>query len=347
MDKKDVSFLKYLLWGVVAVALLYFSFRSVRWADFAAALSNCHWGYVILSMVFGALVFLVRGLRWRMQLLPIDPKTQLISCWNAYNICMLVNLALPRVGEVVRCAYVSRHSSRKASGEKLASIDKVVGTVVMDRLWDAASLVIVLGLLLFTMWDRFGAFFEDSLISGFSARRGLLAILLLLLAAAVLILFLSWKLRDRGGLWGRIWGIVKGFSAGLSSCLKMRHGWLFFLYTAIIWGLYWLMSLTVLWALQGIDPSSVGPELAGSLAKLDSLTATDALFLMFAGAVSSVVPVPGGFGAFHTVVAGALLSIYGIPFPVGLIFATLSHESQVVTDAICGAVSYVSETVRK
>ena len=65
---------------------------------------------------------------------------------------------------------------------------------------------------------------------------------------------------------------------------------------------------------------------------------------MFAGSVSSVVPVPGGFGAFHMVVAGALSSLYGIPFGVGIIFATLSHEAQVVVGAVCGAGSYVYET---
>ena len=347
MDKKVASFLKYLLWGAVAVVLLYFSFRSVRWADFAAALTNCRWGYVLLSMVLGAMVFLVRGLRWRMQLLPIDPKTSGVTCWNAYNICMLVNLVLPRVGEVVRCAYVTRHSSRDSSGARLASMDKVFGTVVVDRVWDALSLVIVFGVLLLTMWDRFGAFFEQSFSSGISLRGGFVWIFVLLVCVLVLAVYLSWKFRAKGGLWGKLWKIIRGFSDGLSSCLRMRRGWLFIVYTALIWILYWLMCATVMWALQGIDPSAVGPELAESLAKIDSLTMADALFLMFAGAMSSIIPVPGGFGAFHTVVAGALLSIYGIPFPVGLIFATLSHESQVVTDAVCGVVSYLAETVRK
>ena len=127
----------------------------------------------------------------------------------------------------------------------------------------------------------------------------------------------------------------------------MKQGWLFIAYTVVIWGLYWLMCATVMWSLQGISPEGLSPEMAASLEKINALGMSDALFLMFAGALSSIVPVPGGFGAFHTVVAGALLSIYGIPFPVGLIFATLSHESQVVTDALCGAVSYACETLHK
>ena len=124
----------------------------------------------------------------------------------------------------------------------------------------------------------------------------------------------------------------------------MKHGWLFIVYTVLIWTCYWLMSACILWALQGIDPAGASPELAEALGRIDSLGMADALFLMFAGAVSSLIPVPGGFGAFHSVVAGVLSSIYGIPFGVGLVFATLSHESQILSNATCGAVSYIHET---
>ena len=71
---------------------------------------------------------------------------------------------------------------------------------------------------------------------------------------------------------------------------------------------------------------------------------TDAFFLMIAGSISSVVPVPGGFGAYHGVVAGALLSIWNIPMGTGMIFATLSHESQAITQALCGLASYIHES---
>ena len=108
--------------------------------------------------------------------------------------------------------------------------------------------------------------------------------------------------------------------------------------------MYWIMSATILWALQGIDTTGLSPEFAGAVDKLNAMGMSDALFLMFAGALSSLVPVPGGFGAFHTVVAGALSSLYGVPFGVGIVFATLSHESQVLTDIILGGCSYVHDT---
>ena len=100
MGKKLKNTGKYLLWIGVSAALLYFSFRSVNWSDFAMALKNCRWGYVLLSMLLGAAAFWLRALRWRMQLLPLDASTARVTTWNAVNVCTLTNYVLPRVGEV-------------------------------------------------------------------------------------------------------------------------------------------------------------------------------------------------------------------------------------------------------
>ena len=347
MDRRVKDILKYILWIAVAVLLLYFCFRRVDWKNFGAALAQCRWEFVILSMLLGALTFYLRGLRWQMLLRPIDPSTSSLTCFNAMNICMVVNLLLPRVGEVVRAGYVTRHSAKGPDGKRLASIERVLGTVVVDRVWDGISLIVVLLILLSFMWDKFGEFFETNMFSGLSGKTGLLWILIGAGAIAVLFIWLCWRFKDRGRIWGSVWGIISGIGDGLKSCLHMRHSWLFVFYTVLIWVIYWFMSATVMWALQGIDPSTMAPEMAAACEKVNGLNMVDALFLMFAGALSSLVPVPGGFGAFHFVVAGALSSVYGIPFEFGLIFATLSHESQVITDAIAGIGSYIGESFRK
>ena len=348
MKKKTVDILKYTLWGLIAVLLLYFSFRGVNWKDFGDALRACRWEWVILSMVLGGFVLFLRGLRWQMLLRPIDPSTTVLTCFNAMNICMLVNLVLPRAGEVVRCGFITKNSARDANGKKLAGLDKVFGTVVIDRVWDMISIIIVLFLLLSLMWDRFGAFFTENIFSHIGGSAAALWWVVVLAAVAgIAFIWLCYRLRDRGRIWGRVWGILAGIGDGLKSCLHMKNAWLFVLYTAVIWVCYWLMSATIIWALADIDPAAVGPELGAAVEKVRTLGMADALFLMFAGALSTVVPVPGGFGAFHTVVAGAITSLYGLPFSVGLIFATLSHESQVIVDAVLGLASYGYESVKK
>jgi hypothetical protein len=125
-------------------------------------------------------------------------------------------------------------------------------------------------------------------------------------------------------------GFISGIGGGLGSFMHMKRAWLFLLLTAVVWVIYWIMSACIVWALQDIPAFS-------------TLTLTDSFFLMIAGSISSVVPVPGGFGAYHGVVAGALLSIWNIPMGVGMIYATLNHESQVITQAVCGLASYIHE----
>lgn len=330
MDKKAKKILQYAFWTVLAAVLVYYCLRSIDWKQFMEALRLCRWEYVLLSMALGVLVFLVRGNRWRMLLLPFDASTSRVTTFNAYTICMAVNLALPRAGEVARLGYVVKHSATDGEGRRLLTFDKALGTLLIERAWDALVTLGMAAVLLLVMWESFGSFLLESMegLGGVSALWWIAAGLVTL---AVGLLFLAWRLRGKGGVWAKIWGFVDGIGSGLGSFLQMKDAWLFLVYTVVVWLIYWLMSACIVWALQDIEAFS-------------GLTMTDAFFLMIAGSISSVVPVPGGFGAYHGVVCGALFSIWGIPLGTGMIFATLNHESQVLTQALCGLASYLHES---
>ena len=111
----------------------------------------------------------------------------------------------------------------------------------------------------------------------------------------------------------------------------MEKKWLFFAYTALIWLTYWLMAASTVWA---------APFLEG-------LTIVDALFLSLVGGLGFAVPVPGGIGAFHFIISLALAGLYGVPMEMGIIYATLSHTSQAITQIIFGAGSYIYEALKK
>ena len=325
--------LKYLLSLAVAAALLYFSFRDVRWTDLRAALASCRWGFVLLAMTVGVSAFVLRALRWRMLLLPIDPSLRRIPVLNAVNISYLINLVLPRAGEFVRCGYITKHSRPGPDGRKRASYDKVLGTVVADRLWDMLSLFTVTLVLLGVFWKRFGGFFRERILAPLSGNAHTGLMLGAAGVLAVLCLWLIWRLRERNPLCRKVWGFAAGIGHGLRESLHMHRFWLFLLLTVLIWGCYWMQSLSIVWAVDGLLPDGVrlGPG--------------DTLFLMAVGALSSLVPVPGGFGAFHYLVSLALTTLYGIPMETAVIFATLSHESQILVQILCGGVSYAAESI--
>ncbi|MBO4585573.1 MAG: flippase-like domain-containing protein [Bacteroidales bacterium] len=323
MDKKKNGILTYVIWTVLAVVLIYFCFRSVEWDSFLEALRNCRWEWVALSMLTGAAVIFFRALRWQMQLRPLDPSVSLFSCFSAYAVGMASSLVLPRLGDVVRCGYIVRSSK--------VSFDKSIGTMVVDRLWDAVSLLAIGGIMVAVLWNHFGTFIVDNYFGAIITSRTLWIALAAVVLLLVLGVFLLWRMREKGGIWNKAWEFVRGIKDGLLSIKDMRQGYMFIVYTVIIWVGYWFMCHSILLALADMEAfSSLGWE--------------DSLFLMFAGSVSSIVPVPGGFGAYHGAVAGALSAIWGIAFPVGMIFATLAHESQVIVQAVCGLGSYVYES---
>lgn len=328
MDKKTKNIFRYLFWTAVSAVLVYFCIRAINWAQFMEALQHCNWGWVVMSVVFGAAGMLSRGLRWHMLMEPFDPSLSKRAVIDSNNIGQAVNLVLPRIGDVMKLGYILKHSAKGEEGKRLVSFDKSLGTVITERVWDAIVVALMAVVLLVVKWDSFGAFLRGSLAGLSSGLWWALAGLTVLLCG---LLFLAWRLRNKGGIWGQIWGYIHGFLQGMISFRQMKHPWLFVLHTILIWGFYWLTSACTIWALQDMEAFS-------------QLNWADAFFLMIAGAISSLLPVPGGFGAYHGVVAGTLLSIWNIPIGTGMIYATLNHESQVITQALYGLFSYIRET---
>ena len=352
MMKADVSkILRYLVSVAVAVLMLWICFSQVSWAQVREIVAVCRWEWVLLSMGLGAVVFWLRALRWRMMLLPLDGTTSRVTCFNAINIGYLIGNVLSRLSELVRCGYVVRHSARDEDGRRRASFDRVLGTVVVDRVWDALTLFLLLGVMLALLWKRYGRMLGETLFGETGSSLVVWGLLLGLLALAVLAGWLVWRYRDRSRLCGKLWGFVRGMLEGFRACLRMEGAWRFFALTAGIWALYWGMISCIVLALRGIDAAALSPGLAPSVAALGSVGAADTLLLMLVGSIVAIIPVPGAFGTYHAAVALTLSAVCGLPYAdfaaVGILFATLSHESQLLTQVLFGTGSFLHESFRR
>lgn len=325
MQSRISKILKYLISISLAVVLLWFSFRDVEWTDFIAGLQECRWGFILLSMAAGAFAFWLRALRWRQLLQPIDPSISRITTFNGINIGNISNFVFPRIGEFVRCGVITRRSS--------ATYDKVLGTVVLERGWELLVMLMMLALVVVGGFEKFGNFFIRQIWEPIASRLdiSLWWVLLVLAVCGLGGIWVIWRFRATNRLCAKVWGIFTGLLQGFSSCLRMERKWLFFAYTLFIWMVYWLMAATTVWAAPF----------------LDHLTVIDALFLSLVGGLGFAVPVPGGIGAFHFVISLALMGVYEVPMETGIVYATLSHTSQAVTQIIFGLASYAYEAVRK
>ena len=276
-------------------------------------------------MAAGAFAFWLRGLRWRQLLQPIDSSISRITTFNGINIGNISNFVFPRIGEFIRCGVITRRSS--------ATYDKVLGTVVLERGWELLVMLMMLAVVLAGGFEKFGDFFVQQIWEPMASRLDIslwwvLAVLAVFGFAGI---WLIWRLRETNRFCAKVWGIFSGLIQGFSSCLRMERKWLFFAYTLLIWMVYWLMAATTVWAAPF----------------LDNLTIIDALFLSLVGGLGFAVPVPGGIGAFHFIISLALMGVYDVPMETGIVYATLSHTSQAVTQIIFGLGSYAYEAIRK
>ena len=321
---------KYILSLAAAALLIWFSFRGVDWKEFLNGLRSCRWEMVLLSMAAGLCAFFFRALRWRRIMLPIFPEVDRLTVFNAINIGNMSNFVLQYLGEFVKTGVVLR----RRKGREEPGFEKVLGTVVLERGWDIMAPAFLFAILLIFGWDEFGEFFRRQMWDGISGRFNSTAIWLVAAAAALLLGLLTaiFLLRHRVALFERIFEKIKGLLQGVTSCLTMEQKWLFFLYTSIIWTMYWLMMVFCIAAFP--------------VSATAWLILVDALFLMLVGSFASFVPVPGGFGAYHFLVSMALSAIWGFSRADGMVFATIAHESQALNMIIWGLGSYISETVR-
>lgn len=325
MNSKARKVLKYVLTLGIAVVLVWLVFRKVDWADFWTGLKSCNYWLIIATMAIQWLVTYLRGNRWRIMMLPLSREITRRESYDAYAVCYLSNMVIPRSGEVVRCGMIA--DTRKASFEGS------LGTVVIERTWDMVCLVLTCIPLLFAGGFR-DFIVEKMLVPAAESRRGLLIALALVtvaLIAAVVLLYVKRESVSRTKAGAKVVGFCKGLVDGVKAVFKMDRKWAFIAYSVLIWVGYWLCSLLTIRAFP----------------QTDALTGFDALFLMIVGSLGWIVPVQGGFGVYHFLVAMTLVPIYGIPYETGLIFATISHESQIVQMLLCGIISLISWAIYK
>lgn len=324
MTKKAANIIKYSISAALAAVLVYFAFRGVDWRAFRAGLQQTRWGYVALYFAAALMALVFREERWFALIRPLDPQVRRLHVWDAINVGNIINIVLPGAGEFARCGYVS---------SKRMGYDKALGTIACERLCDVAAVAVLLVGAMALKWESFGAFFLENIWTPMAGRLGGSPVWLP--AAAVLLLgsfFLAvFRFRGRVRLFARIADALRGLGAGFASVARLENKWPFLLSTVGIWAMYILMFRCTLRALPA----------------LDGLGMADALFLSAVGNIASVIPVPGGIGAYHYLVALSLQRLYGMDWDNGILVATLGHEAHAILIIVVGVISYIHLTLQK
>ncbi len=310
--------LNFLLFFALAAILLYFAFSNVNVNVIVDGFKRANYFWVILSLAVGVLAHLVRSLRWRLLIEPLGKKPSVKNTFGAVMVGYLANLAFPRLGEITKCGTLRKTEN--------IPFESLVGTVIVERASDLVMLFISLLSIFFIKIDFFGRFILDKIATPlFNKAASFSYISVIVITAFILfgvILLYLIKINLFGAkVKSKVKGMYYGVIDGLRSIIRMKSRWMFIFYSFLLWFLYWVMTWLLVFS---TTPTS-------------ELTFIDGLFLMVVGSFGMVVPVQGGFGAFH-IITSMGLGVYGIGREDGLVFATISHESQTLLVVVLGVI---------
>lgn len=324
MKKNVNNIIKFIIFFGLGVFLVWWFVRDLSETDklkIWQSFKDANYFWIFLSFVMGAFPFLSRAYRWVIMLEALGYKPKPANSFFALSIGYLVNLAIPRLGEITRCGVMNRY-------EKVP-FPALLGTLFIERLMDVMTLFILTGIVLGTQYDLLKEFANEIFFTPLYTKLIILkgnAVAILIISAVFVIItgvgiyILKSKFRL---LYDKIKGIVESFIEGVIMIKKIKNKTAFILHSLFIWIGYVIMFYLCFFAY---------PETA-SLPFIAVLTA-------FVFCTFGIIAIPGGIGIYPIIMAKSL-ALYGAPETIGFAFGWVEWASQTLVLLIVGVVSLV------
>ena len=275
---------------LLAAAIIWWFGRRLDWHHVKIAVARSDWRLIGLAGVVILLGYLWRAIRWQALLSPLT-KTTLREVWIATCVGFAAVLTIGRAAEIVRPVVLPMRDPRVKPAASIV-------TIMIERLYDTMTVVILFGINLFWLKPVSGADFGAARFVGLVlVVFGALAITLLIvfkLRSAQIIAWIDRTVTNGAGLRQRIKRALLSTLEQLATALNVLSD-IRLLATTIAWSVaLWLAvavaNLLVCWAF--------GLQFGFS----------HILFILGWSMIGSAVPTPGGAaGAFHAATAGALI----------------------------------------
>ena len=262
-------------------------------------------------MFFGVLSHLSRAYRWQFLLEPLGYKPRFANSVMAVLIAYLLNLFIPRSGEIARAATIKKYEN--------IPFEKAIGTIVAERVADVIMLFSITGIAFFLQTELMGSYlFKENEESSIYLKITFLVVFPLL--GIVTYYFLK---NSTHPFIQKIFKFIKGLIDGIKSIITMKKKWPFIFHTVFIWLMYVLMFYTVTFAL----PETTNLPFA-------------AIIVAFVVGGFSMALTNGGLGTYPVFVASALI-LYNIDDNPARAFGWIMWTAQTLMVIIFGGLSFL------
>ena len=311
---KAVKWVKYFFFLFLGIGLMYLAFKNQSPEALIAQLKNVNYFWVGISMFFGFIAIVSRGLRWVILLQNLSFSVNKLNSVYAVAIGYFTNIAIPRAGEITRCTSLNQTEG--------VPVDKLFGTIILERAIDLIiliSLVLLVLILKFELFLEFIAFiFEGQTINVWS----IISVGLITIATLIFLFVLIKIILKKSAIYIKIKTFVIGMKDGFKSINGLKNKSGFWAHTFIIWLMYLLMTYVCFFSIEATR----------------MLNIADGLYTMVIGGFGMVAPVQGGIGAYHYIVKVGLM-ILDVSEDSALLFASVVHTAQTLMTLCIGGIS--------
>ena len=311
MKAKISKWLSIVLPLFLGIFLIYYSYNQFSEKDIEEIkkhFKNANYYYLNFSIFIAFLGSVSRAYRWKYALDHMGYKTTFANNFMAVSIGYLMNMTVPRSGEISRALVLKKYND--------VPFDKGFGSIIAERIVD---MVILLGLIILAF------FIQYDILKTFILDKVPLQKLILLLAIglglfmAFILIYLYSKLKFILQLKEKI----SGLKEGILSILHMKKKWAYLGHTVFIWFSYIYMFYI---GLLVISETNMLP-----------LSAVITSFIVGSVAIAFT---NSGFGSYPFLMAKILL-FYNISETAGSAFGWIIWTTQMLLLVFLGALSFL------
>ncbi|MBI1342664.1 MAG: flippase-like domain-containing protein [Terrimonas sp.] len=323
MKKKIFTLLQYAFFFGLGIFLIWWSVRDLTDIDkshIRSALTGANYILIVPVIIVLLASHFLRAVRWRLLISSMGYYPSLQNTFFSVMIGYLTNQAVPRLGEFIRCTFLFRY-------EKIP-VDKLIGTVILERIIDVISLLIVFGI---TLVLQPGIY--TNLVNVFFHSQGEQEVqkisntlILLITAGLVVTIIITWMLLKRktfSDLLQLIIQIIRRIWNGIGTIRHLKKRWEFLFLSVLIWSLYFVGGYIGFFALKETIGYGVN----------------EAFSILSAGSIG-MVATPGGIGAYAVLVQKTM-QVYGLNEGTALAFGWLLWLAQTSVILLGGLASFI------
>lgn len=294
--------------GVFLIIYYYNKFTEEQLQEIYGHIKSADYTYIAISLLIAMTGYISRAWRWRYTLRHIGYEAPFITSLFAIGTSYLLNLTIPRSGEVSRAIVLKNYSG--------VPFDKGFGTIISERIIDLILMAICVSGAMLLQFDTLKSYISQQIPLKSLLFYGTIAGILFISA---ILFFIYSKLP----LVQKIKIKVSGLIEGALSVFKMPNKWPFLLHSIYIWVSYVAMFYVTIYAL---------PETAQmSFEAVSTAFVIGSLVIAFSN---------GGFGTYPFAIS-AILQLYNIPEASGTAFGWIVWTSQIAFIILLGGLSFL------